>query len=949
MNIYDSLNPEQKKAVMHQYGPLLLLAGAGSGKTRVLTHRIAKLIDDGVAPYHILALTFTNKAAKEMRDRVDNLIDFGSEDIWVGTFHSVCGKILRRSISNLGYDNTFTIYDTDDQRVLMKEVLKYLELDPKKFKERAVLSAISSAKNALLTPEAYQKAVKGDFLREKYALAYIEYQKRLFSNNALDFDDMIFRTIDLFQQCPEELKKYQQRFQYIHVDEYQDTNYAQFQLIRMLAPTEMEDGTSLNNLCVVGDDDQSIYKFRGADIYNILNFEQQFPETTVIKLEQNYRSTKNILAAANGVIRNNSQRKEKVLWTEHEEGEPIHYCQLDTDFNEADYIVSDIEKTVAENAQYQDIAILYRTNAQSRLFEEKLVRSNIPYKLIGGINFYQRREIKDLLCYLKTIDNGKDDLAVKRIINVPKRGIGQTTIDRVSDYAVRSGISFYEALHHAADIPGIGRALGKLEGFVAMIETLRQKARHAYADPADEETSRLPSADLTDRRSHENSHSVRKAASTEYTFRELLDDILEVTGYAQDLKAEGDPQAEARLENIEELKNKLAFYEQNAEDIPTLSAFLEEVSLVADIDSMEDSNNVVVLMTLHSAKGLEFPYVYLAGMEDGIFPGYLCISSDDPLEIEEERRLCYVGITRAMKRLTLTGARQRMQHGETQFNKPSRFLREIPRYLIKEEAGPLQSRFFPAARFAPEELPAVDLYADITPSFDEDSVPWEKTSRLLSADLTGRRSHENSHFVRKAAPEKMETSRLLSADLTDRRSHENSHFVRKAAPEPVIEFQDYSQKPRGMSPAEFMKQNAGNQSASLRGFTAGQRVSRQAKETSRLPSADLTGRRSHENSHSVRKAAPGDDPFAGNPLIQKGASSLSSYRGNTAPIRKGTTDFLSQPPEYAVGDQVKHIKFGTGTVMNLIKGPKDYQVTVDFGEPAGIKKMMAGFAKLQKI
>lgn len=858
MSIYDNLNPQQKEAVMHQYGPLLLLAGAGSGKTRVLTHRIAKLIDDGVAPYHILALTFTNKAAKEMRDRVDNLIDFGAEDIWVGTFHSVCGKILRRSINRIGYENSFAIYDTDDQRALMKEVLKYLELDPKKFKERAVLSAISSAKNALLTPEAYQKAVKGDFLREKYALAYIEYQKRLFSNNALDFDDMIFRTIDLFRECPDELKKYQQRFQYIHVDEYQDTNYAQFELIRMLAPTEMEDGTYLNNLCVVGDDDQSIYKFRGADIYNILNFEKQFPETTVIKLEQNYRSTKNILAAANGVIKNNSQRKDKVLWTEHEEGEPLHYCQLDTDLNEADYIISDIEKTVSAGADYQDIAILYRTNAQSRLFEEKLVRSNIPYKLIGGINFYQRKEIKDLLCYLKTIDNGKDDLAVKRIINVPKRGIGQTTIDRVSDYAIHAGISFYEALRHAAAIPGIGRALGKLEGFVAMMETLRQKAVHAYADPA----------------------------NPDYTFRELLDDILEVTGYAEDLKAEDDPQAESRLENIEELKNKIAFYEQNAEDIPTLSAFLEEVSLVADIDSMENGTNVVVLMTLHSAKGLEFPYVYLAGMEDGIFPSYLCISSDDPLEIEEERRLCYVGITRAMKRLTMTSARQRMQHGETQFNKPSRFLREIPRYLIKEEAGSLQSRFGSAPRFSADELPAADIYADIVGfankskqnnsyaasslSFDEDSVPWDEP--------------ENTK-------------------------------------EPIVEFQDYSQKPRGMSPAEFMKRQTGTPSSSLRGFTAGQRVSRSANE----------------------------DPFAGNPLIKKGASALTSYSSGTATIQKNTTDFLSQPPEYTIGDQVKHIKFGTGTVMNLVKGPKDYQVTVDFGESAGIKKMMAGFAKLKKI
>jgi DNA helicase-2/ATP-dependent DNA helicase PcrA len=839
MSIYDKLNPEQKEAVMHQYGPLLLLAGAGSGKTRVLTHRIARLIDEGVAPYHILALTFTNKAAKEMRERVDALVDFGAEDVWVGTFHSVCGKILRRSIEKIGYDSSFVIYDTDDQKTLMKDVLKYLKLDPKKFKERSVLSAISSAKNALLTPEAYQKSVQGDFLRETYALAYIEYQKRLVSNNALDFDDMIFRTIDLFRECPEELKKYQQRFQYIHVDEYQDTNYAQFQLISLLAPTQMEDGKILHNLCVVGDDDQSIYKFRGADISNILNFEKQFPETTVIKLEQNYRSTGNILSAANHVIKNNFERKDKKLWTTKEDGEPIHYCQLDTDFNEADYIISDIKKTVENGASYEDIAILYRTNAQSRLFEEKLVRNNIPYKLIGGVNFYQRKEIKDLLCYLKTIDNGRDDLAVKRIINVPKRGIGQTTIDRISAYALSAGISFYEALLHAAAIPGVGRAAAKLESFTAMIEMFKQKAAKAYEDPA----------------------------NPDYTFRDLLDDILEVTGYDAELKAEGDPQSEARLENIEELKNKIAFYEQNAEEIPSLSAFLEEVSLVADIDSMENGTNVVVLMTLHSAKGLEFPYVYLAGMEDGIFPSYMCISSDDPSDLEEERRLCYVGITRAMNRLTMTGARQRMQHGETQFNKPSRFIREIPRYLMTEEAGSLQPRFAPASRFSAEELPAVDIFADIQ---DEDRVPWDEDA------------------------------------------------------DSVVDLEDYREKPKGMSPAEFMQRqksmgrnNGMGRDASLRGFSSGQKVTRTSS-----------------------------DPFEGNPFIKKG---VSSYSPSVSPIQKKNASSLTgQAPDYQIGDQVRHVKFGVGTVMNLVKGPRDYQVTVDFGEQ-GMKKMMAAFAKLVPV
>lgn len=824
MNIYDNLNPEQKTAVMHQYGPLLILAGAGSGKTRVLTHRIARLIDDDVAPYHILALTFTNKAAKEMRERVDKLVDFGSEDIWVGTFHSICGKILRRSIDKIGYENNFTIYDTDDQKTVMKEVLKYLDLDPKKFKERNVLSAISNAKNALITPEEYQKSTYGDFAKEKYALAYQEYQKRLVSNNALDFDDMIFRTIDLLEQCPEELEKYQQRFQYIHVDEYQDTNYAQFRLISLLAPTKMEDNSVLNNLCVVGDDDQSIYKFRGADITNILNFEKEFPETTVVKLEQNYRSTGNILAAANGVIKHNFQRKEKSLWTKKDEGEVIHYCQLDTDFNEADYIISDIQKTVSLGASYQDIAILYRTNAQSRLFEEKLIRSNIPYKLIGSINFYQRKEIKDLLCYLKTIDNGKDDLAVKRIINVPKRGIGQTSIDRISNYAVNTGISFYEALCHASAIPGISRALTKLEKFTAMIESLRQKTASAYSNPSN------PS----------------------YTFCQLLDDILDVTGYAEELKEEGDVQAETRLENIEELKNKIAFYEQTAEDIPTLSAFLEEVSLVADIDSMDNDNNVVILMTLHSAKGLEFPYVYLAGMEDGIFPTYLCITSEDPTELEEERRLCYVGITRAMKRLTLTGARQRMQHGETQFNKPSCFIHEIPRYLIKEEAGSLQSRYAMPS-FSMDELPAIDIYADVKDSSSYHNA--EKNSTPLNKKPNNDLGYDD-----------------------------------------IIQLEDYREKPKGMSAAEFMKQS---------------------------------------------------DPFSENPFIKKGAS-VTSYT-NTAPIKNmGNTTPVSQTLEYVIGDRVKHIKFGIGTVVNIIAGPTDYQVTVDF-EKHGQKKMMAAFAKLKKV
>jgi len=842
MSLYENLNPQQRKAVEHQYGPLLLLAGAGSGKTRVLTHRIARLIDDGVAPWHILALTFTNKAAKEMRDRIDALVEFGSEDIWVGTFHSVCGKILRRCIHRIGYDNSFVIYDTDDQKVLLKEVLKYLELDPKKYKDRTILSVISSAKNALITPETYKQQAAGDFIMEQYAKCYEEYQKRLVSNNALDFDDMILCTIQLFRQCPDELEKYQQRFQYIHVDEYQDTNFAQFQLISLLAPTQMEDGKILNNLCVVGDDDQSIYGFRGADIHNILNFKNQFTGTTEIKLEQNYRSTGIILAAANNVIKNNVERMEKTLWTEHEDGELIRYCHLATDFNEADFIAEDIHKNAENGILYENMAILYRTNAQSRLFEEKFIKNNIPYKLIGGINFYQRREIKDLLSYLKTIHNGLDDLAVRRIINVPKRGIGQTTIDRVSDYAIQNGFSFYEALQRSSSIPGVGRAAAKLEHFVAMIESLKQKAAKAYEDPAN------PS----------------------YTFTDLFDDINEATGYIEQLKEDDDPQSQARIENMEELKNKIAAYEQNSEDIPTLGAFLEEVSLVADIDSMEDGTNVVTLMTLHSAKGLEFPYVYMAGMEEGIFPSYMCLSSDDPMAVEEERRLCYVGMTRAMKRLTMTSASQRMQHGETQFNRTSRFIHEIPRYLMTEEADPLQQSF-------------------------------------------NRFSKWNNEIQRKQSA--FANPPMFTDDLPSRDIHDD---VPPWDDDPIVQIEDYRQKPKSMSPAEFMKQQ----------IAAG-------KITKGLP-ADF---RSPGNQESKKFASKS---FASNTSIKKGMD----YTDYTSHAAKGPVNI--QAPNYTIGDRVSHIKFGTGTVKELISTPKDYQVTVEF-DTNGIKKMMATFAKLKKL
>ena len=639
-----TLNKEQQEAVQCTEGPLLILAGAGSGKTRVLTYRIAHLIEDcGVNPWNILAITFTNKAAGEMRERVDRIVGYGSESVWVSTFHSACVRILRRYIDRLGYDTNFTIYDTEDQKTVMKDVCRRLELDSKLYKERAVLSVISNAKNEYISPNEFQLQVRGDFRMEKMAQAYLEYQKELKKNNALDFDDLLVKTVELFQSCPDVLESYQERFRYIMVDEYQDTNTVQFKLISILAK-------KYHNLCVVGDDDQSIYKFRGANIKNILDFEEVFPDAKVVKLEQNYRSTKHILDTANAVIAHNRGRKEKALWTENGEGEPVFFQQFQTGYDEAEYITGEIRKKVRRGeAEYKDFAILYRTNAQSRLFEEKFLYANVPYKLIGGINFYSRKEIKDILAYLKTIDNGKDDLAVRRIINVPKRGIGNVSLNKVQSYAESMGMSFFEALEDAEHVPGLGRASIKIQPFVTLIHELR-----------------LRLADMS--------------------LEELIEEILDRTGYSQELKDEDTDEAKARLENIDEFISKAVSYEEG-EEHPTLSGFLEEVALVADIDSLEESDNRVLLMTLHSAKGLEFPYVFLAGMEDGLFPSYMSIAADNPVEeIEEERRLCYVGITRAMKELTLTCARVRMIRGENQYNNISRFIREIPPELLGKKS-----------------------------------------------------------------------------------------------------------------------------------------------------------------------------------------------------------------------------------------------------------------------
>lgn len=645
MSIYDTLNEQQRQAVFQTEGPVLILAGAGSGKTRVLTHRTAYLIEEmGVNPYHIMAITFTNKAAGEMRERIDHLVGYGSESIWVSTFHSSCVRILRRHIDRIGFETNFTIYDSDDSKSLMKDICKKLNIDTKIYKERSLLSAISSAKDELVSPTefALRAEASGDYAKRRQAEVYREYQEALHKNNALDFDDLIVKTVELFQSDPEVLDYYQERFRYIMVDEYQDTNTAQFQLIRLLAD-------KYKNLCVVGDDDQSIYKFRGANIYNILNFEKHFPDAVTIKLEQNYRSTQNILDAANSVIANNVGRKAKSLWTANDAGEKIDFEQFDTGYEEADYIARDILAGVREGRYtYGDYAVLYRTNAQSRLFEERFVVSNIPYKIVGGVNFYARKEIKDLLAYLKTIDNARDDLAVRRILNVPKRGIGATTVGRVTDYADAYGISFYEALKRAEEIPSMGKAAGKVKPFVNFIQMLRSKTKLISVS-------------------------------------DLLNEVIEETGYVAELEAEDTDEARARIENIDELISKVAAYEEG-EEHPTLSGFLEEVALVADIDSLEEGSDYVVLMTLHSAKGLEFPKVYLAGMEDGLFPSYMSIMSDDPVtELEEERRLAYVGITRAMKELSITCARTRMIRGETQYNKVSRFVKEVPSELLNGE------------------------------------------------------------------------------------------------------------------------------------------------------------------------------------------------------------------------------------------------------------------------
>ena len=773
MSIYDTLNREQKEAVMETEGPLLLLAGAGSGKTRCITHRIAYLIDEcGVKPWNILAITFTNKAAGEMRERVDKLVGFGADQVWVSTFHSLCVRILRRHIDRLSFENGFTIYDADDQKTVMKGICKRLNIDTKTYKERALLGAISSAKDELISVREYELDAANDFGKAVYAKAYREYQETLQKNNALDFDDLIVKTVELFKNCPEILDSYQERFQYIMVDEYQDTNTAQFELVKLLAQ-------KYRNLCVVGDDDQSIYKFRGANIRNILDFEKYFPEAKVIKLEQNYRSTQSILDAANAVISNNEGRKDKALWTDRGAGNKIHFRSFDNAYEEAEFIAEDICKKVKkEGAAYKDCAVLYRTNAQARLLEERMIMEGVPYNVVGGTNFYARAEIKDILAYLKTVDNGRDEVAVRRILNVPKRGIGAATVEKLEDYAQMRDIGLYDAMELADEIMSLGKTAAKIRPFVQLIRGFRKEA-------------------LT------------------LSVAELIQHIVEKIGYAEYLQDNYDEDGDDRLENVEELITKAVNYQETHEE-PNLTDFLAEVALVAEIDNVAEDDNRVLLMTLHSAKGLEFPNVYLAGMEDGLFPSYMTIISDDHSDIEEERRLAYVGITRAMNDLTITYARMRMTRGETQYNPLSRFVREIPE----------------------------DLLDDTVPARKTSSESREMLENLLG--LGGRKT---------GAPEKAAYD-----------------FRPKATLKPKV-------------------------------------------------------------------TAQADKPY-----ITRGIGGLNQLAG----VSKGAGVSLTGELSYEIGDRVSHIKYGEGTVLNLVKEPRDYKVTVDF-DRAGQKIMYASFAKLKRV
>ena len=635
-NLIEGLNDKQKEAVLATEGPCLVIAGAGSGKTKVLTHKIAYLISEkNVKPYNILAITFTNKAASEMKQRVEKIVGDVAQEMWMGTFHSICVRILRRFIDRIGFDTSFLIFDTSDQKTVVKECLKALNIDDKAFSDRSVLSEISNAKNEMLTPKAYQAKYSGEFRKEKIGQVYELYQKRLRENNAIDFDDIINYTIDILSENPDVLQYYTEKFKYVLVDEYQDTNKAQFTLVTILA-------SRYGNITVVGDNDQGIYSFRGADISNILNFEKDFPGTKIIKLEQNYRCTGNILKAANAVIKHNENKYEKKLWTENEEGSLPCLYQAEDEYDEANYVVKQIEHLKTEEyLKPKDFVILYRMNAQSRAIEDILRRENIPYKIVGGLKFYERKEIKDTIAYLRLIHNTSDNLSLKRIINEPKRGIGKTSLDKIQEISDKTGTSMYEIIKHAEEYD-LNRVKANAEEFINLIEELRLKKQ-------------------------------------ELSISELLKEVLNKSGYTRALELENTVEAETRMQNLEEfLTVAIEFEEESADN--TLPEFLESITLSSDVDEMQDEDNTVTLMTLHSAKGLEFPVVFLVGMEEGIFPGYKSIG--EPKELEEERRLFYVGITRAKQFLHLTCAKHRTIFGSTSYNAVSRFIKEIPDNLL---------------------------------------------------------------------------------------------------------------------------------------------------------------------------------------------------------------------------------------------------------------------------
>ncbi|WP_270354558.1 DNA helicase PcrA [Bacillus velezensis] len=681
--LLSGLNPVQQEAVKTTDGPLLLMAGAGSGKTRVLTHRIAYLMaEKHVAPWNILAITFTNKAAREMKERVESILGPGADEIWISTFHSMCVRILRRDIDRIGINRNFSILDTADQLSVIKGILKERNIDPKKFDPRSILGSISSAKNELIEPEEFAKTA-GGYYDQVTSDVYTDYQKKLLKNQSLDFDDLIMTTIKLFERVPEVLEFYQRKFQYIHVDEYQDTNRAQYLLVKQLA-------ARLENICVVGDSDQSIYRWRGADIANILSFEKDYPSANVILLEQNYRSTKRILQAANEVIKNNSNRKPKNLWTENDEGIKLSYYSGDNEFGEGQFVAGKIyELNSSGRRKLSDIAILYRTNAQSRVIEETLLKSGLNYNIVGGTKFYDRKEIKDILAYLRLVSNPDDDISFTRIVNVPKRGVGATSLEKIASYAAMNGMSMFQAVKQVDFIGVSAKAANALDGFGAMVENLTNMQDYL-------------------------------------SITELTEEILEKTEYREMLKAEKSIEAQSRLENIDEFLSVTKNFEQKSED-KSLVAFLTDLALIADIDQLDEKEeesggkDAVTLMTLHAAKGLEFPVVFLMGMEEGVFPHSRSLMEE--AEMEEERRLAYVGITRAEEELYLTNAKMRTLFGRTNMNPESRFIREIPGDLLENLNEKKTPRMQPGRKVQPKRGPVSRpvSYANKTGG---DSLSW---------------------------------------------------------------------------------------------------------------------------------------------------------------------------------------------------------------------------------